>query len=164
MYKTWGRIRSVFKPIRIRFGIRMEIRIRIGITTMPIHHTDKYKEDLIFTSSVLFVWKLNFAGIQYGESLLRRTDQLTSTRRASDCANLSSSCKFWAFVSVDTSLLGLCKPLQQLQVLSICERRHVAPRTVQTSLAVASSEYLWALFDRHLFFVERLPGGGYSRT
>lgn len=33
------------------------------------------------------------SGIQYGESLLRRTDQLSATRRAPDCANIRSSCR-----------------------------------------------------------------------
>merc|ERR1712198_153244 len=33
------------------------------------------------------------SGIQYGESLLRRTDQLSATRRAPDCAGLKNSCK-----------------------------------------------------------------------
>ena len=35
------------------------------------------------------------SGIQYGESLLRRTDQLSATRRAPDCANIRSSCRTW---------------------------------------------------------------------
>jgi len=33
------------------------------------------------------------SGIQYGESLLRRTDQLSATRRAPDCSGLRNSCK-----------------------------------------------------------------------
>jgi len=33
------------------------------------------------------------SGIQYGESLLRRTDQLSATRRAPDCSGIRSSCK-----------------------------------------------------------------------
>merc|ERR1712179_250781 len=33
------------------------------------------------------------SGIQYGESLLRRTDQLSATRRAPDCSGVRSSCK-----------------------------------------------------------------------
>jgi len=33
------------------------------------------------------------SGIQYGESLLRRTDQLSSTRRSPDCSGLRNSCK-----------------------------------------------------------------------
>ena len=32
-------------------------------------------------------------GIQYGESLLRRTDQLSATRRTPDCSGVRSSCK-----------------------------------------------------------------------
>lgn len=33
------------------------------------------------------------SGIQYGESLLRRTDQLSSTRRTPDCSAVTGSCK-----------------------------------------------------------------------
>merc|ERR1740128_46841 len=33
------------------------------------------------------------SGIQYGESLLRRTDQLSATRKTPDCSAITSSCK-----------------------------------------------------------------------
>jgi len=33
------------------------------------------------------------SGIQYGESLLRRTDQLSATRRTPDCSAVTGSCK-----------------------------------------------------------------------
>eukprot|EP00088_Acartia_fossae_P046739 TRINITY_DN5054_c1_g1_i1.p1 TRINITY_DN5054_c1_g1~~TRINITY_DN5054_c1_g1_i1.p1 ORF type:complete len:219 (+),score=33.24 TRINITY_DN5054_c1_g1_i1:22-678(+) len=33
------------------------------------------------------------SGIQYGESLLRRNDQLSATRRTPDCSAIASSCK-----------------------------------------------------------------------
>jgi small GTP-binding protein len=33
------------------------------------------------------------SGIQYGESLLRRNDQLSATRRTPDCSAITSSCK-----------------------------------------------------------------------
>ena len=33
------------------------------------------------------------SGIQYGESLLRRTDQLSATRRRPDCSGIGSSCR-----------------------------------------------------------------------
>ncbi len=145
MCKTWGRIRMwidiVFKPIQIRICISMEIRIRIGITL------ENNKEDLMFTSSVLFVWKSYFAALS---SYLNCFNCRHSIRRIPVATNRSAD--------VDTSLLGLCQPLQQLQVLSICERRHVAPRTVQTSPAVASSEHLWALFNRHLFLCMTVGG------
>jgi hypothetical protein len=48
MCKTWGKIRMrigiVLMPIRIRIriGIKMEIRILIGMITMPINNTVFY--------------------------------------------------------------------------------------------------------------------------
>ena len=66
MCKTWGRIRLwigiVFKPIQIRIGIGMEIWIRIGITTMRIHNTGKYKDLLLYLFCFLCL-EVEFRGI-----------------------------------------------------------------------------------------------------